>query len=373
MGNFLNFLSSSKKNNEDAVYDYAGNESPENNNMYAGGQEPEYDHNAAQYPDASTNKPVGGTIENLAKMLGPTPEERQAQQEQDNKRSANRQAWAGFFDGLRNLGNLYYTAKGATPQKLSDVNEQIRQQEERNRELKAQNEQQNENYYQKMYNLYNDAEQQRQQEEQREYMRELQAYRNTKNDDYNQERTKGQGLKNDYQSMLNDNLPSKLKLENKKTQSVIDKNKNTGDAALIRANKPTSRSSGNGTSRRNSGTGGRSEKGYYIFNDTRSTHKYYITPNEWRSTWPTMFKQLYSVYMSKIGDKRFMGDAAKFAGAKTPAQQEALVKEYWTDWKSTRGTMSRMDHNTNTQSSRKTTRTTARTNKKDLSALGIGK
>lgn len=56
----------------------------------------------------------------LADLMGPTPVEREAAERKMQKSKAQMAAWAGLFDGLRQLGNLYYTTKGATPQRYTD-------------------------------------------------------------------------------------------------------------------------------------------------------------------------------------------------------------------------------------------------------------
>lgn len=56
----------------------------------------------------------------LADLMGPTPVEREAAERKMQKSKAQMAAWAGLFDGLRQLGNLYYTSKGATPQRYTD-------------------------------------------------------------------------------------------------------------------------------------------------------------------------------------------------------------------------------------------------------------
>lgn len=59
-------------------------------------------------------------IGSLAKLLGPSPAEREAQQAKMERNRSQMAMWTGLFDGLRHLGNLYYTAKGARPQQFSD-------------------------------------------------------------------------------------------------------------------------------------------------------------------------------------------------------------------------------------------------------------
>lgn len=69
-----------------------------------------------QLPQVDTSN----AIQSIAQLMGPTPAEREAQERKllENKRKMI--AWTGLFDGLRQLGNLYYTSKGATPQQYTD-------------------------------------------------------------------------------------------------------------------------------------------------------------------------------------------------------------------------------------------------------------
>lgn len=78
-----------------------------------GGQQPQPQQ---QMPQVDTTN----AIQSLAQLMGPTPAEREAQERKllENKRKMI--AWTGLFDGLRQLGNLYYATKGATPQQYTD-------------------------------------------------------------------------------------------------------------------------------------------------------------------------------------------------------------------------------------------------------------
>ena len=71
---------------------------------------------AVEQPQVDTSNAIGS----LADMLGPTPAEREAQQERLERGRQQMTMWTGLIDGLRQLGNLYYTAQGARPQQFSD-------------------------------------------------------------------------------------------------------------------------------------------------------------------------------------------------------------------------------------------------------------
>lgn len=66
-------------------------------------------------PQIDTNDPINS----LAGMLE-TPAEREAKEQKMLKNKRRMIAWTGLFDGLRQLGNLYFTTKGATPQQFTD-------------------------------------------------------------------------------------------------------------------------------------------------------------------------------------------------------------------------------------------------------------
>lgn len=69
----------------------------------------------AEQPQIDTSDPINS----LAGMLE-TPAEREAREQKMLKNKRRMIAWTGLFDGLRQLGNLYFTTKGATPQQFTD-------------------------------------------------------------------------------------------------------------------------------------------------------------------------------------------------------------------------------------------------------------
>ena len=88
-----------------------------------------------QEPTQATMQPVtvpeidsSDAIGSLAGILGPTPEERAAQEQQLQQHRQKMHGWTALFNGLRHLSNLYFTSKGAAPQKYSDPHRQIEQQ-----------------------------------------------------------------------------------------------------------------------------------------------------------------------------------------------------------------------------------------------------
>lgn len=92
-------------------------------------------------------------IVSLAAMMGPTPAEREAAERRMQKNQAQMAAWTGLFDGLRQLGNLYYTAKGAVSQKYDNPYSQVQQNYQQQRQLYNDMATYRRNYATSLYNL----------------------------------------------------------------------------------------------------------------------------------------------------------------------------------------------------------------------------
>lgn len=69
-----------------------------------------------QIPQVDTSD----AINSMAGLLGPTPAEREAQQQKLLKQKRNMIAWTGLFDGLRQLANLYTASQGANNMQFTD-------------------------------------------------------------------------------------------------------------------------------------------------------------------------------------------------------------------------------------------------------------
>lgn len=69
-----------------------------------------------QMPQVDTSD----AINSMAGLLGPTPAEREAQQQKLLKQKRNMIAWTGLFDGLRQLANLYTASQGANNMQFTD-------------------------------------------------------------------------------------------------------------------------------------------------------------------------------------------------------------------------------------------------------------
>ena len=99
-----------------------------------------------EIPKIDRNNVLGS----LTGILGPSPEERAAEEQrlQEHRRKT------ALFNGLRHLGNLYYAAKGAPGQKLSDPHQQIEQQYQEERKRLADIQDRNQKYYANLWGLY---------------------------------------------------------------------------------------------------------------------------------------------------------------------------------------------------------------------------
>ena len=96
----------------------------------------------------------GDAIGSLADILGPTPDEREAEEQRLQEHRRKMHGWTALFNGLRHLGNLYYTGKGASPQKYGDPHVQIEQQYQDERKRLAENHAADRNYYASLWGLY---------------------------------------------------------------------------------------------------------------------------------------------------------------------------------------------------------------------------
>lgn len=102
-----------------------------------------------QLPQIDSDNAIGS----LAVMLGPTPAEREARERRALESKAKMSAWAGLFDGMRQLGNLYYTYKGATPQQLASPYQAIDNEINQQRTIADANDNYRRQYAQSLYNL----------------------------------------------------------------------------------------------------------------------------------------------------------------------------------------------------------------------------
>ena len=109
----------------------------------------------------TTPQPVNTTnaIGSLAEILGPTPAERELAEARRQRNKSQMTAWTSFFDGLRHLGNLYYTSRGASPQKYNNPYEQIEKDYAASRQRANDLENNQRQYNLQLYNLQRQADQ----------------------------------------------------------------------------------------------------------------------------------------------------------------------------------------------------------------------
>lgn len=93
-------------------------------------------------------------IGSLSGILGPTPEERAAEEQKLQEHRQKMHGWTALFNGLRHLSNLYYATKGAPGQKYSDPHQQIEQQYQEERKRLADIHAADRNYYANLWGLY---------------------------------------------------------------------------------------------------------------------------------------------------------------------------------------------------------------------------
>lgn len=103
-----------------------------------------------QLPQIDSNDALGS----LVGILGPSPEERAAEEERLQQHRKKMHGWTALFNGLRHLSNLYFTTKGAAPQQYSDPHQQVDQQYQDERKRLNDMHAQNQKYYTTLWGLY---------------------------------------------------------------------------------------------------------------------------------------------------------------------------------------------------------------------------
>lgn len=193
-------------------------------------------------PQAQTPAPVNtdNTIGALAEMLGPTPEEREAAERRMIEQRGKMAAWTGLFDGLRQLGNLYYTAKGAVPQQLTDMQPQVEQQYQQQRAMYDDMANYRRQYATSLYNL----KRQMDEDKRKDMLAKAQASYYGTRDEVARGKAENDRQKNEKNIELQDGRIAKLDAETgrikvmtpyqvREAQSRINRN----DAAAARTNK----------------------------------------------------------------------------------------------------------------------------------------
>ena len=217
-----------------------------------------------QQPQVDTGNAIGS----IAEMLGPTPAEREARERRAQESRAKMSAWAGLFDGLRQFGNLYYAYKGATPQQLSSPYQAIDNEINQQRAIADANDNYRRQYAQSLYNIRR----QMSDDARRDMLAQAQADYYGTRDEVARMKAENDRLKNEKYIELQDGRIAKLNAETGQIEQLLpykqqelesrtQRNRQTGEAAMIRANRVgTGGRSGGG---RNNGTYGYKTTTYY--------------------------------------------------------------------------------------------------------------
>ncbi len=214
---------------------------------------------ASERPAMTTTPPpvvdTSNAIASLAGLLGPTPAEREAREMRMERGRRQMQMWGGLFDGLRHLGNLYYTTKGATPQRYSDAYALADREYQDARKLADDLDNYQRIYAQQMWNLRRQADD----DARRNRLADAQAQYYGTRDEVARLKAENDRLKNEAAVRNYDartkNYDAKTATEDalrgdrvREIVSRINKNNQTGAAAMIRANKTGTGRSRNGGS-----------------------------------------------------------------------------------------------------------------------------
>lgn len=109
-----------------------------------------YQPDQHQLPKIDSNDVIGS----LNGILGPSPEERAAEEQRLQDHRNKMHGWTALFNGLRHLSNIYFATKGAPGQKYNDPHTQIEQQYQDERKRLASIHAADNNYYNKLLSLY---------------------------------------------------------------------------------------------------------------------------------------------------------------------------------------------------------------------------
>ncbi len=226
-------------------------------------QQPPRNVASKQYdiPKIDSNDVIGS----LNGLLGPSPEERAAEDQRFQEHRRKMHGWTALFNGLRHLGNLYYATKGAPGQKFNDPHQQIEQQYQEERKRLADIHAADRNYYANLWGLYRQVND----EQRRNALADAQAqYYGTRDEMARQKseldklkavrvikQTDGSLVKFDPVTGETEQLTETDPLDVERMHSIIDKNRQQGNAAMIRANK-----AGGGSGRTSSTYGYRTTK-----------------------------------------------------------------------------------------------------------------
>lgn len=196
-------------------------------------------------------------IRSFAELAGLTPAEREARDRRLQQSKARMAAWTGLFDGLRHLGNLYYTSKGATPQQYGNPYAEIDRNYQEARQLADDMDNYQRQYTQQLWNLRRQSDD----DARRNMLADVKAqYYDTRNEvarlKAENDRLRNEAAIRNYDARTK-NTDAKTATEEalrgdrvRELVSRINRNNQTGAAAIIRANKT-------GTGRGRSGRSGK--------------------------------------------------------------------------------------------------------------------
>ena len=208
-------------------------------------------------PETQPAVDTTNAIVSLADMMGPTPGEKAQREAQLRKGRAQMNAWAGLFDGLRHLGNLYATSKGAANQKYTDNPYQQTDavyQAERQRMDDLENYRRQ--YAMQLYNLNRQANDDKRKDELHKAQL---AYYGARSEKTAAEAEKTRAMDNYYKALEQKNTEQAAYWKARadgyseeeayriaKLQSETDKNNKLGNAAMIRATNSGGKGGGKG-------------------------------------------------------------------------------------------------------------------------------
>lgn len=204
----------------------------------------------SELPDHFVQAPQNTEIDTtdaLGSLVGmlETPAEREAKERRLLEHRNKMQMWFGLFDGLRQLGNLYATAKGASPQNLTSTAPVIDQQYDQQRQLYNGLANYRNNYAQQLYNLHRQNEADKRTAE--THQAQLDWYKTR--DEMARLKAENDKMKTEKYVELQDGRIAKLNAETGQIeemtpyktdllQAQAQKNRQQGNAAVIRANNP---------------------------------------------------------------------------------------------------------------------------------------
>lgn len=214
-------------------------------------------------PQVDPNNAIGS----LAELIGPTPAEREARQAQLERNRQKMASWTALFDGLRHLGNLYYTAKGARPQQYANPYTQIEQNYQRDMQLADAQDAYRRQYAQQLYQLQRQQAQDalakevhKSQMDWRKTQAEALAEKTRQQDERNQAIIRhydAVAQRDTYAAAYNkakaEGYPDEVAAKIAKYQADTEKSVKQGNAAMIRANKAGSGGSGKKSTKKAAG------------------------------------------------------------------------------------------------------------------------